>query len=212
MQRDYKVLPPEATDPEAAEEFWDKAPPMSDMPVNSIIGSPQSGGTIKSVDGYVEVRGYALPGGMQGPVVSVQVSSDDGETWVESELDFGEYHQDDRLKIKWAWCLWKARVKIPKGTGGNIVSKATDFGGNVQPKDMEWNLRGVGYSAWGLVDNLNVIEDRWSGKSHWVFRAWGMLVYRDGNLGSLFFHETTIMDSVYKDTRQAQNFDLDLNS
>lgn len=160
MQRDYKVLPPEATDPEAAEEFWDKAPPMSDMPVNSIIGSPQSGGTIKSVDGYVEVRGYALPGGMQGPVVSVQVSSDDGETWVESELDFGEYHQDDRLKIKWAWCLWKARVKIPKGTGGNIVSKATDFGGNVQPKDMEWNLRGVGYSAWGLVDNLNVIEDR----------------------------------------------------
>lgn len=64
---DYKILPPEATDKEAAERFWDKTPALLDMPINSAIAVPQTGDTVKiSSRGTIEVRGYALPQGAHG--------------------------------------------------------------------------------------------------------------------------------------------------
>jgi sulfite oxidase len=165
MQRDYKILPPEAADIKQAEKYWDSTPPMMDMPVNSIIGSPQNGSKVLlDENGRVEVRGYALPGGMDGPVVRVQVSGDGGESWTDAALDFGGHEKPDglnstegRRRVKWAWCLWSAKVSVTKGAGRTILSKAMDFGGNVQPKESTWNLRGVGYNAWGQVDGLEIV-------------------------------------------------------
>jgi sulfite oxidase len=149
QSRDYKILPPEATDKAAAEEYWDKTPALQDMPINSVIGSPQSGDVVKlDEDGNIEVRGYALPQAADGPVVKVEISVDDGKTWQDAEL-VGE-------SGKWSWALWKARVRLDKGKGRRILSRATDKGGNTQRGDSQWNFRGVAYNGYGEARNVEV--------------------------------------------------------
>jgi sulfite oxidase len=163
QQHDYKILPPEATDWESAENYWHQVPPMMDMPVNSIIGIPEDGDTIKADEnGLVEARGYALPHGREGPIRKVEVSGDGGKSWTDADLSFGGYgdleSEESRRKIKWAWCLWRAKVKVEKQSGQQrIVCRATDFGGNTQQEQGTWNLRGVGYNGWGQASSLKVL-------------------------------------------------------
>ncbi|TLD35503.1 sulfite oxidase-like protein [Venturia nashicola] len=162
QQRDYKILPPEATCVEEAKKYWHLCPSMMDMPINSIVGVPKSDSTVKVDDNHtIEVRGYAVPEGVHGPVVKVEVSADGGENWVTADLDYGGHGdlktREGRRKIKWAWCLWHVRVNIEKGEGKRVVCRATDAGGNSQREDGVWNLRGVGYNAWGEVTGLTVI-------------------------------------------------------
>ena len=98
------------------------------MPVNSVIAIPETGETVKpSASGTIEVKGYALPYGDQGPVVKVEVSIDDGRTWKKAEMLVPKEEQ-----TKWAWVLWKVTVPINKGQKRQVLSRATDRGGNVQ--------------------------------------------------------------------------------
>ncbi|KAF2140163.1 uncharacterized protein K452DRAFT_299556 [Aplosporella prunicola CBS 121167] len=150
QQRDYKILPPEADSTEAAARFWDKVPALQDMPVNSVIGVPGAGSRVsRDALGTVLVRGYALPAGMGGPVVKVEVSAD-GKEWVEARLLDGKGE-------KWAWCLWEARLAVAAGKGKRILSRATDRAGNVQQPLAQWNLRGVAYNGYGEVADLEVV-------------------------------------------------------
>jgi sulfite oxidase len=158
MQRDYKVLPPEAEDTKSAEKYWDKVPPMLDMPINSVIASPKSGCTIhRDQNGCVEVRGYALPGGMDGPIRRVMVTPNEGKSWYPADLAFGDEDKQNVKRLRWAWCLWKAWVPMKPGSEQHVMSQAEDFAGNKQQKQCDWNLRGVGYNAWGKVNGLKVI-------------------------------------------------------
>lgn len=151
QQRDYKMLPPEATDSEKAEQFWDKTPALQNMPVNSVVASPQADSTVKrSDDGTVTVEGYALPSGMGGPIVRVEVSTD-CEHWMDAELIS---HAEDS---KWSWKFWKAVVKIEAGQDRIVYSRATDKSGAAQEKQSQWNLRGVGYNGYGMADGLTVV-------------------------------------------------------
>jgi len=150
QQRDYKILPPEATDSEAAEKFWDTTPALQTMPVNSVIALPQPGDTVsRTAEGMITVKGYALPSGDGGPVVKVEVSTD-CEKWQEAELI---PHPDDS---KWSWKLWKAQVKVEEGQNKTIYSRATDSSGATQEEQSQWNLRGVGYNGYGLADELTI--------------------------------------------------------
>lgn len=154
QRHDYKVLPPEAVDAESAEKYWASTPAMLDMPVNACVAYPTSGSTITLSDptGIVHVRGYAVPSGSDGPVVRVQVSTDEGETWVDAVLNNG-----GELASKWSWVLWNADVKIEKGRERKIWAKATDKGGNTQKEEKStWNLRGVGYNGYEAVYDLTV--------------------------------------------------------
>jgi sulfite oxidase len=164
QQHDYKILPPEATDSESASRFWASTPAMMDMPINSIIGIPATGATItRDENSTVEVRGYALPAGMDGPVCEVEVSGDDGKSWTNADLNYGGFDKpgldtkEGRKRVRWAWCLWKARVRVEKGNDKRIVCRAIDWKGNIQPKESDWNLRGVGYHAWGEVKDLDIL-------------------------------------------------------
>lgn len=165
MQRDYKVLPPDAVDAESAEKYWGITPPLMDMPCNSVVAVPSSEETVQLVEGKFEVRGYALPGGAQGPVVRVEISLDDGKTWREAEV----VHPTSAGK--WAWSLWRFNLtrddveRDGKEVVDNtlqskrrkitILSKATDKGGNTQ-EDCEWNLRGVAYNGYGEARDVLV--------------------------------------------------------
>ena len=152
QQRDYKVLPPEATCKEAATKYWDVTPALQDMPVNSVITSPRINETVKlSSNGLLEVKGYALPKGDQGPVVKVEISVDNGDTWQEADIA-----GDARHAGKWSWVLWKSRVKVARGPDRRILSRATDQGGNTQAAQPQWNLRGVCYNGFGESRNLTV--------------------------------------------------------
>jgi sulfite oxidase len=156
QQHDYKILPPEAEDKDSAEKWWSRVPAIQDMPINSVIGVPKPDSTVqRGEDGCIEVRGYALPSGTDGPVTKVEVSADDGETWVEAELV--KELETTEGELRWAWCLWRARIKLEKGSGKSIVSRATDSAGNTQQKRSEWNFRGVAYNGYGEVTGLEVV-------------------------------------------------------
>ncbi|GAB1732698.1 hypothetical protein NU195Hw_g8668t1 [Hortaea werneckii] len=152
MQRDYKVLPPEVRDSQQAEAYWGVTPPVQEMPVNSAIAFPVEGGTAeRGADGCVAVSGYAVPSGDDGPVTRVEVSAGGGRTWTEAEL------LRDPEEGKWAWKLWRARVRVPEGWEKTTVySRATDQAGNTQPERSQWNLRGVCYNGYGEAADVRI--------------------------------------------------------
>jgi sulfite oxidase len=150
QQRDYKTLPPEATCAKEAERFWDATPAIQEMPINSVIGIPQSGETVRAdADETIKVRGYALPQGSGGPVVKVEVSMDEGRSWKEAELS-GE-------RSKWSWTLWETRLHVARGKKQRILSRATDKAGNMQRGDSQWNLRGIAYHGYGEARDIGVL-------------------------------------------------------
>lgn len=165
QQRDYKILPPEAVDSASAASYWNTTPAMTETAINSIIATPQSGDTVSlspssssSAAGTIEARGYAIPQGDQGPVIRVEVSIDEGQTWTDAELLNPPL--DGPSAGKWSWTLWTASIPVQRGTTlVSIFSRATDSGGNTQPAVSPWNLRGVGYNGYGRAVGVNVRQD-----------------------------------------------------
>jgi sulfite oxidase len=156
QQQDYKILPPEADCKEKAAQWWGRVPSIQDMPVNSVVGVPKSNSKVqRDADGMIEIKGYALPSGANGPVTRVQVSVDGGETWMDTELDQG--CEDKDADLRWAWTLWKARVKVDSGKDVTVFSRAYDKSGSTQEKCPEWNFRGVSYNGWGEASGLEVV-------------------------------------------------------
>ncbi|KAE8384296.1 Oxidoreductase, molybdopterin-binding domain-containing protein [Aspergillus alliaceus] len=152
QRHDYKVLPPEAVDSASAEPFWDRTPAMCDMPINSVVGVPGDGDTVHlSGSGTLEVKGYAVPHGADGPVTRVQVSVDGGQAWMDAEIE------GSSVERKWCWVLWRVRVRVERGAGKEVLSRAFDRGGNVQQEHSQWNLRGVGYNGYGRARDLTII-------------------------------------------------------
>ncbi|KAL4944669.1 hypothetical protein BDV06DRAFT_220073 [Aspergillus oleicola] len=162
QRRDYKVLPEEAVDRDAAEPYWDQTPAMSEVSINSVVAVPEDNETVKlGESGKLVVKGYAVPQGSDGPVVKVQVSGDGGETWVDAQIGESGPKEagsgpDGRRARRWCWVLWRAEVHVERGNGKEVVSRAFDAGGNEQSEHTQWNLRGVGYSGYGRARNLTV--------------------------------------------------------
>ncbi|OJD16938.1 hypothetical protein AJ78_02920 [Emergomyces pasteurianus Ep9510] len=157
QQHDYKILPPEVTTWEMAEDYWPKFPSMQCMPINSVVAVPNDSETvILPASGKLEVKGLAVPSGAEGPVTRVEVSADGGKTWVDAELDDGG-NSFNKTKSKWSWVLWRAELQVEKGSNKTIYSRATDAGGNTQQEMSPWNLRGVGYNGYGASWNVCVV-------------------------------------------------------
>src|ERR687897_532739 len=86
--------------------------------------------------GRTTLSGKAWSG--QGPIASVQVSTDGGETWAEADLgaELGPH----------AWRGWTHDWDVPVGEHV-ISSRATDAAGNTQPLEPPWNLKGYANNA-----------------------------------------------------------------
>lgn len=122
---------------------------MQEMPVQSVILSPQPHAKADPDDESVTVRGFAWSGGGRG-IVRVDVSADGGSSWVSAEL--GEGSEQPRHRA-WAWTFWEAEVPLPAAGAASLVCKATDAAHNVQPESAEsiWNLRGLANNSWHRV-------------------------------------------------------------
>jgi hypothetical protein len=90
----------------------------------------------------VSVRGFAFSGAPD--IAKVEVSDDDGKTWIGAQLD--SRHSPH------AWRLWHLRW-TPKRTGTvTLLARATDIRGVAQPREAVWNQSGYLYNAWHAVD------------------------------------------------------------
>lgn len=135
QQRDYKILPPTIETKADANDVWAKYPAIESLPLNSVVAlalhSPSSSSLF--------VKGYAVPGSSEN-IASVQVSINEGESWVPAKITY--------QKGRWSWTLWEVEVTdVPQS--GTVFSRAIDELGRVQNKECVWNMRGVAYNAWG---------------------------------------------------------------
>ncbi|HEX3875721.1 MAG TPA: sulfite oxidase [Bryobacteraceae bacterium] len=111
------------------------------MPVKSSIMIPGDGA--KFAVGTIPVRGIAWAG--EEAIEHVEVSFDGGAKWQPAELS--------PQKLHFAWRLWRVDWK-PAGPGYyNILSRATDSAGRVQPFVPSWNPSGY---LWNGVDRIGV--------------------------------------------------------
>lgn len=171
QQRDYKILPEWVRSKAQAKGEWAKHPAMMGLTINSVVGVPESGSVVRHGRG-LEVGGYALPAGDDGPVVQVEVSMDGGESWREADICWpskAEREKDGGRAVRWAWAIWKLRLEKEevemlaereewrKGEG-KVLSRAKDKGGNYQDGTVPWNFRGVGYNAYGESERLRIAE------------------------------------------------------
>ncbi|WP_406288346.1 sulfite oxidase [Embleya sp. NBC_00896] len=94
--------------------------------------------------GRVLLEGRAWSG--HGPVIGVEVSTDDDRTWHAAALAPADEHP-------WAWRRWQASWSATPGT--HVLSaRATDAEGNTQPLSQPWNRGGF---ANNLVQRVPVL-------------------------------------------------------
>ena len=117
--------------------------PVTTARVRSLITSPLDEDTVA---GPMEVVGAAWSG--DGSIKSVEVSVDGGGAWQTAELTSPPSPD--------AATLWKLLWK--PGVGRHeLVARATDSAGNVQPLEPVWNQRGYGNNG---VHRISVTTDR----------------------------------------------------
>ncbi|KAI7865665.1 Oxidoreductase, molybdopterin-binding domain-containing protein [Spinellus fusiger] len=146
QRRDYKILPQHVEKEEQADIYWQKMPSIGEYNVQSYVCSPPDGLHLGPKKG-VAVQGYALSGGGRS-IQRVDVSGDDGKTWVEASLY--QPSAEGKSTHVWGWCMWTARIDTHMGV--RIVCRAVDSSGNIQQEHPIWNYRGVMNNSWRTAD------------------------------------------------------------
>ncbi|KAG0057067.1 hypothetical protein BGZ83_001916 [Gryganskiella cystojenkinii] len=148
QRHDYKILPPWVNSSNV-ESSWDSAASLNEMNVQCVICTPLENEMVASSK-PVTIKGYALSGGGKG-IYRVEISIDGGETW--EPVDHMEQHADKNSGMFWAWALWEKTVpRIPPSS--EIIARAYDSSGNMQPEHPIWNYRGVMNNAWSRVKSV----------------------------------------------------------
>jgi sulfite oxidase len=131
----YKIVTSDAKDVLAAAE------PIYEFPINAAICLPAAGAKLRA--GKTRIAGYALaPGAADVSIAKVEISTDGGRNWRAAELA--------GKPRPFCWQLWHAEFDLPAGKH-EIVARATDSQGRVQPESCDWNLKGYLYNAWHHV-------------------------------------------------------------
>ena len=144
QRRDYKCFGPNDTE----KPNWDAAPSIQETPVQSAITHiHRIEGNGESQD--VVIEGYAFSGGGR-KIIRVDISTDDGRTWNQAEINVDPVNNGVR---EWSWKRWRYTVPEKKIIGATVVVKAIDNSYNGQPEFHEptYNLRGNLTAAWHRV-------------------------------------------------------------
>lgn len=111
------------------------------MPVKSSITAPEDQAKIPA--GPATIRGIAWAG--EHAIERVEVSTDGGSLWRDARLS--------QPKLDFAWRLWQIDWRPESPGYYNILSRATDTAGRVQPFVPAWNPSGY---LWNGVDRIGV--------------------------------------------------------
>jgi sulfane dehydrogenase subunit SoxC len=83
--------------------------------------------------GTHELSGRAWSG--LGEVTQVDVSVDNGQTWTRAQLE--------PALGRWAWSRWSTQWTVTEPGRYELLARATDATGAVQPVDQPWNVQGM---------------------------------------------------------------------
>jgi sulfane dehydrogenase subunit SoxC len=87
---------------------------------------------------FVEVGTHELTGRAwsgQPPVTRVEVSVDNGQSWFDAEVE--------PPPGRWAWSRWRTQWTVSDPGRYELLVRATDGTGAVQPVDQPWNTQGM---------------------------------------------------------------------
>ena len=121
----YPVAPGEKV-PNSAFEI------IEEMPVKSLITTPQSGITLPRGTNSMAVRGHAWSGDQT--IRNVDLSIDFGASWIKTDLNPPPNSH--------SWQSWNATVSFPTHGYYEIWARATDMRGRMQPFAVAWNPKG----------------------------------------------------------------------
>lgn len=150
---DNRILPPHVDAELAKAEGWWYKPEylFNQLNINSAIVYPANGETLTLTGaGVYTIKGYAYSGGGR-KVTRVEISLDGGITWLLCKLDYPEerYSHTPKFGRYYCWMFWEYTIDkfmfLNAATGsGEIRCRAWDESSNSQPKDITWNLMGMG--------------------------------------------------------------------
>ena len=99
----------------------------------ALDGTPLAEQALNSAFSTDALRGYAVGA---SPVERVELSTDGGRTWTAARLETGGG--------PWEWRLWSADLDLD----GELLVRAWDGAGEVQPEKAAWNERGYMNNGW----------------------------------------------------------------
>ena len=109
--------------------------PVGPVRVRALIAHPVSGAVVSP--GAITVRGSAWSG--SGAIAKVEISIDDAGSWRAATLEAPASPR--------AATPWHATIRAVSRADVEILARATDAAGNVQPLDPPWNVLGYGNNA-----------------------------------------------------------------
>jgi DMSO/TMAO reductase YedYZ molybdopterin-dependent catalytic subunit len=109
--------------------------PVTRMRVRAVIARPVDGCVIPR--GPLDVAGSAWSG--EAPITGVALSVDGGASWKDAALAPAAHPR--------AATPWHARISLPAPGPVEILARAKDAAGNVQPLESAWNVLGYGNNA-----------------------------------------------------------------
>ena len=119
---------------------WSEQGPIYRMPLNSAICSQ-----LKKSKSLI-VAGYALPQGRPGTSIrKVEVSPDKGRNWIEARIT--------SQSQEFCWVLWTAAIPS-RNAGDELMVRATDSRGSIQPEQVNWNSKGYLFNSWHKVKTM----------------------------------------------------------
>jgi nitrate reductase (NAD(P)H) len=172
---DNRVLPAFVTekDGEFAEALFrhpDTA--CNEQNLNSVIVRPAQGERIPLSSARkgqtYRIEGYAYDGGGH-EVQRVEVSLDDGETWLYCIRKFPDAPIRHGNKF-WTWLHWNVEVEITHMLQAkSITVRCFNVFKNTQPKEPNWNVMGMMNNCWYVV-KPSIIQDSDSDTPSILFR------------------------------------------
>ncbi|KAB8336849.1 hypothetical protein FH972_021157 [Carpinus fangiana] len=172
---DNRVLPSFVTekDGEFAETLFrhpDTA--CNEQNLNSVIVKPAQGEQIPLPSARkgqtYRIEGYAYDGGGH-EVQRVEVSLDDGETWLYCIRKFPDAPIRHGNKF-WTWLHWHVDVEVTHLLQAkSITARCFNVFKNTQPKDPNWNVMGMMNNCWYVV-KPSIVQDNDSDTPSILFR------------------------------------------
>ena len=148
--RDNRILPPHVDEKLADSENWWEKPEyiFNELNINSAVTSPAHGEYIRcnyelnSDEKEYLVKGYAYTGGGR-KITRCEISLNGGYTW---ELcDIHRPSKPTAYGKHWTWVKFSKLVERSRLVeSSEIICRAWDEANNTQPRDLTWNLMGMG--------------------------------------------------------------------